>query len=117
MEKRLMKRGFSRWKSMPVSTPFFQAFGPLLFGRRRRLEIQKIKETGSLGELYELFGELLPDRHAARTRERAVPLALGSARQSRRGAGRSRLLFLCGAWGARAARHRPGDAAAPGTQG
>ena len=63
---------------MPASTPFFQAFGPLLFGRRRRLQIEKIKETASLGELYELFGELLPDRllgkseRGANSRERLL---------------------------------------------
>lgn len=63
---------------MPASTPFFQAFGPLLFGRRRRLEVEKIKETGSFGELYELFGELLPDRllgkseRGANSRERLL---------------------------------------------
>jgi hypothetical protein len=43
-------------------TPFFEAFGPLLFGRKARLQIGKVKRLESLGELYELFGELLPDR-------------------------------------------------------
>lgn len=47
---------------MPDKTPFFEAFGPLLFGRRARLSIEKARKAGSLGELYELFGEFLPDR-------------------------------------------------------
>ncbi len=46
---------------MPNRTPFFQAFGPLLFGRRPRSAIEKVKKIGSLGELYELFGDLLPE--------------------------------------------------------
>ena len=47
---------------MPSNTPFFQAFGPLLFGRRARLQVERIRRLGSLGELYELFGEMLPER-------------------------------------------------------
>lgn len=46
---------------MPNITPFFQAFGPLLFGRRPRAAIESVKRLTALGELYELFGELLPD--------------------------------------------------------
>ena len=46
---------------MATNTPFFQAFGALLFGRRPRKLIGKVKELGSLGELYALFGNLLPD--------------------------------------------------------
>ena len=46
---------------MPNITPFFQAFGPLLFGRGPGSKIEKIKRLDSLGELYELFGEFLPD--------------------------------------------------------
>lgn len=56
---------------MPSNTPFFQAFGPLLFGRRSRLQVEKVKRLGSLGELYELFGEMLPERLLGR-RERGV---------------------------------------------
>ena len=47
---------------MPNITPFFQAFGPLLFGRGAGSHIEKVKRLDSLGELYELFGDLLPDR-------------------------------------------------------
>ena len=46
---------------MPNITPFFQAFGPLLFGRAPRAQMEKVKRLDSLGELYELFGEFLPD--------------------------------------------------------
>jgi len=45
---------------MPTKTPFFQAFGPLLFGRRARKVAGKVKALRSLGEIYELFGEMLP---------------------------------------------------------
>ena len=52
---------------MATNTPFFQAFGALLFGRRPRKLIGKVKALGSLGELYELFGDLLPDHLLARS--------------------------------------------------
>ena len=52
---------------MATNTPFFQAFGALLFGRRPRKMIGKVKALGSLGELYELFGDLLPDHLLARS--------------------------------------------------
>ena len=47
---------------MSSKTPFFQAFGPLLFGRRARATLTKLKGLNSLQELYELFGHLLPER-------------------------------------------------------
>jgi hypothetical protein len=46
---------------MPVKTPFFHAFGPLLFGRRARKVASQLKELRTLGEIYELFGEMLPE--------------------------------------------------------
>ena len=52
---------------MATNTPFLQAFGALLFGRPPRKLIGKVKEFGSLGELYELFGDLLPDHLLARS--------------------------------------------------
>jgi hypothetical protein len=52
---------------MATNTPFFQAFGALLFGRRPRKMIGKVKALGSLGELYELFGDLLPEHLLARS--------------------------------------------------
>jgi Transposase DDE domain/Insertion element 4 transposase N-terminal len=49
-------------KWMPNRTPFFQAFGPLLFGRPARRTIRQLKRHNSLQELYELFGYLIPER-------------------------------------------------------
>jgi hypothetical protein len=48
-------------KTMSSKTPFFKAFGPLLFGRPARRILQKIGRLDSLQELYEIFGHLLPD--------------------------------------------------------
>ena len=45
---------------MRAKTPFFQAFGALLFGRRASKVAEQMKQLRSLGEIYELFGELLP---------------------------------------------------------
>ena len=47
---------------MTSSTPFFKAFGPLLFGRPARGAIKKLARLSSLQELYELFGHLFPER-------------------------------------------------------
>jgi hypothetical protein len=49
-------------ESMSSRTPFFTAFGPLLFGRPARLGLRKLDRLNSLQELYELFGHLLPER-------------------------------------------------------
>jgi len=46
---------------MSSKTPFFQAFGPLLFGRAAPRLMRKVGRLNSLQELYELFGHLLPD--------------------------------------------------------
>jgi len=62
-----MERVVVRWKSMPSRTPFFEAFGALLFGRRPRKLIGKVQQLRSLGEIYELFGEMLPERLLARS--------------------------------------------------
>lgn len=56
---------------MPNVTPFFQAFGPLLFGRRQRSQVEKVTRLGSLGELYELMGDFLPDRLLSTSEEGA----------------------------------------------
>ena len=47
---------------MRSSTPFFQAFGPLLFGRRPGRKVKEVKAIESLGELYEVFGDLVPEK-------------------------------------------------------
>jgi Transposase DDE domain len=54
---------------MPNITPFFKAFGPLLFGRMPRAQMEKVKRLDSLGELYELFGEFLPDHLLSKSEE------------------------------------------------
>lgn len=46
---------------MSSKTPFFKAFGPLLFGRPARQMLGKVGKLSSLQELYEIFGALLPD--------------------------------------------------------
>src|SRR5262249_52481263 len=46
---------------MSNKTPFFKAFGPLLFGKPERSSLGKIKRLNSLQELYEIFGHLLPE--------------------------------------------------------
>ena len=56
---------------MPNITPFLQAFGPLLFGRTERSQLERVNQLDSLGELYELFGEFLPDRLLSMSEEGA----------------------------------------------
>src|SRR5882762_5299301 len=50
---------------MSSSTPFFKAFGPLLFGRPARGALKKIARLNSLQGLYELFGHLIPEARLA----------------------------------------------------
>ena len=47
---------------MPNETPFFQAFGPLLFGRPARAALTRLGKLDSLQELYAIFGDLFPQR-------------------------------------------------------
>ncbi len=47
---------------MASSTPFFKAFGPLLFGRPARAAASKLARIDSLHDFYELFGHLFPER-------------------------------------------------------
>lgn len=56
-------------KSMLSKTPFFQAFGPLLFGRPAGRTLGKLARLNSLQELYEIFGHLLPEGLLAATRK------------------------------------------------
>ncbi len=56
-------------RPMASSTPFFQAFGPLLFGRAARGAIKKLARLDSLQEMYELFGHLFAESLLARTEE------------------------------------------------
>lgn len=52
-------------KWMSSSTPFFKAFGPLLFGRPARGALRKVGRLNSLQGLYELFGHLIPEARLA----------------------------------------------------
>jgi len=54
-------------KCMSNKTPFFKAFGPLLFGRPARKTLGKIGRINSLQDLYEIFGHLLPEGLLAAT--------------------------------------------------
>ena len=47
---------------MREKTPFFKAFGSLLFGRQTKKATTSLRGLKSLGELYEMFGELIPDQ-------------------------------------------------------
>jgi len=64
---------------MANNTPFFKAFGPLLFGRKAKSRLDSISKLDSLGELYEIFGELFIDRLLGRSdkgvnsRSRSLP--------------------------------------------
>ncbi len=52
-------------KRMSSSTPFFKAFGPLLFGRPACGALKKVARLNSLQGLYELFGHLIPEARLA----------------------------------------------------
>lgn len=64
---------------MAIKTPFFQAFGPLLFGRAPRRELDKLRGIDSLEQLYGLFGDLIPAKllepteKGANSRDRLLP--------------------------------------------
>jgi hypothetical protein len=48
---------------MASTTPFFQAFGPLLFGRPARSAVAKLNgSVHSLADLYDLFGHLFNEK-------------------------------------------------------
>ena len=48
-------------EGMSSKTPFFKAFGPLLFGRPAKSPLKKLARLTSVQELYEIFGHLLPE--------------------------------------------------------
>ena len=63
-------------------TPFFKAFGSLLFGRRSRSGIEQIQRINGLEDLYAIFGNLFEERLFARSekgansRTRSLPPAV-----------------------------------------
>jgi len=47
---------------MTSRTPFFKAFGPLLFGRRRKAALASLSKLEGLEDLYAIFGDLFAER-------------------------------------------------------
>jgi Transposase DDE domain/Insertion element 4 transposase N-terminal len=64
---------------MTSRTPFFRAFGPLLFGRRGRSTLASLSKLESLEDLYAIFGDLFAERLLERSdkgtnsRRRSLP--------------------------------------------
>jgi len=64
---------------MAIKTPFFEAFGPLLFGRAPRRAVEELGKIDSLEQLYGLFGDLIPSKllepkeKGVGSRDRALP--------------------------------------------
>jgi hypothetical protein len=52
---------------MTSTTPFFKAFGPLLFGRRSRSTLESIARLESLEDLYSIFGDLFTEKLLGRS--------------------------------------------------
>jgi hypothetical protein len=46
-------------------TPFFKAFGPLLFGRAGKKAVEEVGRIDTLEQLYGLFGDLIPNKMLA----------------------------------------------------
>ena len=63
-------------------TPFFKAFGPLLFGRKSRSGIEQIQRLNGLEDLYAIFGNLFEERlfwraeKGVNSRTRSLPPAV-----------------------------------------
>ena len=59
---------------MPNSTPFFAAFGPLLFGRAPRCRLQELlgqwPQMPSINQYMEAFGEFIPQTLLGRSKEK-----------------------------------------------
>jgi hypothetical protein len=47
---------------MALKTPFFHAFGPLLFGRAKAKVNQSLQDLQGLDDLYSVFGDLFPEK-------------------------------------------------------
>lgn len=74
-----MWNGICLLAGMSNTTPFFKAFGPLLFGSAPKKVVNKIKKIDSLEQLYGLFGELIPSKlfdleeKGVNSRDRSLP--------------------------------------------
>ena len=53
---------------MALKTPFFKAFGPLLFGRAKAQVNQSLQDLHGLDDLYSVFGDLFPEKRKRPTR-------------------------------------------------
>jgi len=64
---------------MALKTPFFKAFGPLLFGRGKTAVLKSLQDLESLEDLYAIFGDLFAERLLGRSdkgvnsRRRSLP--------------------------------------------
>jgi Transposase DDE domain/Insertion element 4 transposase N-terminal len=64
---------------MALKTPFFSAFGPLLFGRSKTAVRKSLQRLERLEDLYAIFGDLFPERlldptaKGANSRRRSLP--------------------------------------------
>jgi hypothetical protein len=64
---------------MALKTPFFHAFGPLLFGRAKARVNQRLRDLKGLEDWYAVFGDLFPEKlldptaKGANSRQRRLP--------------------------------------------
>lgn len=67
---------------MRKHTPFFQAFGPMLFGRRASSKAEFARGLDSLEDLCEVFGDMLPESalkptdQGPNSRQRSLPVSV-----------------------------------------
>jgi len=67
---------------MALKTPFFHAFGPLLFGRAQAKVNKSLQDLKGLEDLYAVFGDLFPEKlldptaKGANSRRRSLPAAV-----------------------------------------
>jgi hypothetical protein len=67
---------------MPLKTPFFKAFGPLLFGRSKTSVLNHLQDLESLEDLYSVFGFLFespllgPTAKGVNSRRRRLPASV-----------------------------------------
>jgi len=67
---------------MALKTPFFKAFGPLLFGRGKTSVLKSLQELESLEDLYAIFGHLFelqllePSEKGVNSRRRRLPASV-----------------------------------------
>ena len=67
---------------MALKTPFFKAFGPLLFGRGKTSVLKSLQGLESLEDLYAVFGHLFelqllePSAKGVNSRRRSLPASV-----------------------------------------